>query len=47
MMVSQTEKAANFLGVLHEGPRAFVIANLWDAGSAPLRSERIYELKVC
>ena len=46
MMVSQTEKAANFRA-LHEGPRAFVIANLWDAGSAPLRSARIYELKVC
>ena len=30
---SQSEKAAKF-AALHEGPRAFVIANPWDAGSA-------------
>jgi 2-methylisocitrate lyase-like PEP mutase family enzyme len=33
MTVSQSEKAARFRA-LHEGPRAFVIANPWDAGSA-------------
>jgi 2-methylisocitrate lyase-like PEP mutase family enzyme len=33
MTVSQNDKAANFRA-LHEGPRAFVIANPWDAGSA-------------
>ena len=30
---SQSEKAVRF-AALHEGPRAFVIANPWDAGSA-------------
>ena len=32
-MTSQSDKAARFRA-LHEGPRAFVIANPWDAGSA-------------
>jgi 2-methylisocitrate lyase-like PEP mutase family enzyme len=32
-MISQSEKAARFRA-LHQGPRAFVIANPWDAGSA-------------
>ena len=32
-MVSHTEKTARFRA-LHEGPRAFLIANAWDAGSA-------------
>ena len=32
-MSSQKEKAARFRA-LHQGPRAFVIANAWDAGSA-------------
>jgi 2-methylisocitrate lyase-like PEP mutase family enzyme len=31
--VTQAEKAARFKA-LHDGPRAFVIANPWDAGSA-------------
>lgn len=33
MSVSQNDKAARFRG-LHQGPRAFVIPNPWDAGSA-------------
>jgi 2-methylisocitrate lyase-like PEP mutase family enzyme len=33
MTTSQADKAARFRA-LHEGPRAFVIANPWDAGSA-------------
>lgn len=33
MGTSQTEKAARFRA-LHQGPRALVIANPWDAGSA-------------
>jgi 2-methylisocitrate lyase-like PEP mutase family enzyme len=33
MTASQIEKAKRFLA-LHQGPRAFVIANPWDAGSA-------------
>jgi len=33
MTVTQHDKALRFR-VLHEGPRAFVIANPWDAGSA-------------
>ena len=33
MTVSQSDKAARFRA-LHQGPRAFVIANPWDAGSA-------------
>jgi 2-methylisocitrate lyase-like PEP mutase family enzyme len=33
MTMSQSDKAARFRA-LHEGPRAFVIANPWDAGSA-------------
>ena len=33
MTTSQSDKAARFRA-LHEGPRAFVIANPWDAGSA-------------
>jgi 2-methylisocitrate lyase-like PEP mutase family enzyme len=33
MSLSQSEKAARFRA-LHEGPRAFVIPNPWDAGSA-------------
>src|SRR5258706_10817429 len=33
MTVSQSEKAARFRA-LHEAPGAFVIPNLWDAGSA-------------
>jgi 2-methylisocitrate lyase-like PEP mutase family enzyme len=33
MTVSQTEKATQFRA-LHEGPGAFVIANVWDGGSA-------------
>ena len=33
MRVSQEEKAARFRA-LHQGPRAFVIPNPWDAGSA-------------
>lgn len=32
-MAAQAAKAARFKA-LHEGPRAFVIANAWDAGSA-------------
>ncbi len=35
MSVSQADKAAKFQA-LHAGPRAFVIANPWDAGSARL-----------
>ena len=35
MTTSQNEKAARF-SALHQGPRAFVIANPWDAGSARL-----------
>ncbi len=31
--MTQSEKAARF-AALHSGPRAFVIANAWDAGSA-------------
>jgi 2-methylisocitrate lyase-like PEP mutase family enzyme len=34
MTVSQNDKAARFRA-LHQGPRAFVIANPWDAGSRP------------
>jgi 2-methylisocitrate lyase-like PEP mutase family enzyme len=33
MSISQAERAAAF-AALHRGPRAFVIANVWDAGSA-------------
>src|SRR5262245_38222332 len=33
MTTSQSDKARHFRA-LHEGPRAFVIANPWDAGSA-------------
>jgi 2-methylisocitrate lyase-like PEP mutase family enzyme len=33
MTASQTEKADRFKA-LHQGPRAFLIANAWDAGSA-------------
>jgi 2-methylisocitrate lyase-like PEP mutase family enzyme len=33
MSLSQSEKAARFRA-LHQGPRAFVIPNPWDAGSA-------------
>ncbi len=33
MPVTQSEKANRFRA-LHQGPRAFVIANAWDAGSA-------------
>ena len=33
MPPSQSDKAARFVA-LHQGPRAFVIANPWDAGSA-------------
>ncbi len=33
MSPSQSDKASRFR-VLHQGPRAFVIANPWDAGSA-------------
>ena len=33
MTVSQSDKAARYRA-LHQGPRAFVIANPWDAGSA-------------
>jgi 2-methylisocitrate lyase-like PEP mutase family enzyme len=33
MPISQAERAAAF-AALHQGPRAFVIANVWDAGSA-------------
>ena len=33
MSVSQNDKAASFRA-LHQDPRAFVIANSWDAGSA-------------
>lgn len=33
MAVSQTDKATRFRA-LHEGPGAFVIANVWDGGSA-------------
>jgi 2-methylisocitrate lyase-like PEP mutase family enzyme len=33
MTVSQNDKAKRF-SALHQGPRAFVIANPWDAGSA-------------
>src|SRR3989442_1141244 len=37
MTTSQSDKAARFRA-LHEGPRAFVIANPWDAGSARVRA---------
>ena len=33
MSFTQAERAATF-AALHRGPRAFVIANVWDAGSA-------------
>ena len=33
MAITQAERAATFAS-LHKGPRAFVIANVWDAGSA-------------
>lgn len=33
MSVTQAERAAAF-AALHESPRAFIIANVWDAGSA-------------
>ncbi len=33
MPVSQTDKARQFRA-LHEGPEAFVVANVWDGGSA-------------
>lgn len=33
MAITQAERAATF-AALHQGPRAFVIANVWDAGSA-------------
>ena len=33
MSASQTDKANRFK-TLHNGPRAFLIANAWDAGSA-------------
>ena len=33
MTISQAEKAATFRK-LHQGPKAFVIGNPWDAGSA-------------
>jgi len=33
MTVTQSDKATRFRA-LHQGPRAFVIANAWDAGSA-------------
>src|SRR2546426_8117077 len=32
-MPTQSDKAATFRA-LHQGPRAFVVANAWDAGSA-------------
>lgn len=35
MTTTQTDKAVRFKA-LHQGPRAFVIANPWDAGSARL-----------
>ena len=35
MPLTQAEKAASFRA-LHQGPRVFVIANAWDAGSARL-----------
>jgi 2-methylisocitrate lyase-like PEP mutase family enzyme len=35
MAIPQSDKAARFTA-LHQGPRAFVIANPWDAGSARL-----------
>ena len=35
MAISQHDKAVQFKA-LHQGPRAFVIANPWDAGSARL-----------
>jgi 2-methylisocitrate lyase-like PEP mutase family enzyme len=37
MAISQNERAAAF-AALHRGPRAFVIANVWDAGSARIMS---------
>src|SRR6188474_2728006 len=37
MTASQNDKAARFCA-LHQGPRAFVIANPWDAGSARILS---------
>ena len=33
MTMSQADKAKQFRS-LHEGPEAFVIANVWDGGSA-------------
>src|SRR5438105_10532446 len=33
MPISQSDKATSFRA-LHQGPRAFIIANAWDAGSA-------------
>jgi len=35
MVATQAEKAARFVA-LHRGPKAFVIANPWDAGSAKI-----------
>lgn len=35
MTATQSEKAARFVA-LHQGPKAFVIANPWDAGSAKI-----------
>jgi len=37
MTTNQTAKADRFKA-LHQGPRAFLIANAWDAGSARILS---------
>ena len=42
MPASQAEKTARF-GALHEGPRAFVMANAFDAGSAVLLAKAGFE----
>jgi len=42
MSSTQTEKAARFLA-LHTAPKAFVIANAWDAGSARILAGLGYE----
>ncbi|MBS0241613.1 MAG: isocitrate lyase/phosphoenolpyruvate mutase family protein [Proteobacteria bacterium] len=42
MPVSQAEKASR-LAALHAGPKAFVIANAWDAGSARMLASLGFE----
>src|SRR5919206_2938072 len=42
MTVTQTEKARQFRA-LHEAPEAFVIANVWDGGSARMMAALGFE----